>query len=129
MKSRQKIPPDCHPMMGEDLVALWNKNPTPELRLALWEIWRLKEFIRERYANVRHLDVLYFQGKPGCLSDIKQQFREEVNEAWPKRPAAGAAFTPGQGLPKGHKFADLDDEHPEDAYLRRHWPNIAGGAR
>ena len=116
------------PMTTPELRELYRQNPTPELARALWEVARLKHqidlFSRE-YGRLVGMWPRDAGGRPVLLETLKSSMLVEVRETWsaPRHPDKPVNFTAGT------KFADLDDEHPEDAYLRRHWPNIAGGGR
>jgi hypothetical protein len=85
-------PADLHPLTSAELAELYRKNPSPELRAALWEIKRLKEFISRRFSDVNQIDYLYFQNSRGALGEIKQVFYQEVKEAWQKPKAADAGL-------------------------------------
>lgn len=86
MKLPPNFPPDLHPLNSAELRQLWEQSKSPEMRIALWEIRRLKFFINQRYWDVKHAEYLYFPDAPGTLSWIKSELKEEVKEAWP-RPA------------------------------------------
>ncbi len=91
MKLPPKFPRDLFPLSTTELRELWEREKSPQMRIALWEIHRLKFFITQRYWDVRHAEYLYFPDAPGTLSWIKRELMEEVHEAWSKPAKRGKA--------------------------------------
>jgi hypothetical protein len=89
MKLPPKYPRDLHPLSSAELRELWEHNKSPQMRIALWEIRRLKFFITQRYWDVKHAEYLYFPNSPGTLAWIKSELKEEVKEAWPRAGKPG----------------------------------------
>jgi hypothetical protein len=88
MKKTTKPPSDIHPLASSELAELYRKNPTPELRIALWEIARLKTFIVECRKEVCYVEQVYYKevGKPVTgFSAVKYKLKREIDEQWPER--------------------------------------------
>lgn len=113
------------PLSAAELRQLYRQNPTPELARALWEIARLKhrmEQFTEQYIKLMAMWPPNTGGRPVLLETLKADMLTETREAWPRprEKEKSLDFT------KGTIFEDLDDEHPEDRWLRRQWERRTG---
>jgi len=62
------------------------------------------------------------EGRPLLLEMLRSDMLTEVREAWPRPREQEKPLD----FRKDGKFADLDDEHPEDRWLQRQWEQRTG---
>ncbi len=114
------------PLTTPELRELYRRNPTPELARALWEVARLKhqiDLFSQEYVRLVGMWPRDAGGRPVLLETLKSRMLVEVREAW---PAPRHPDRPPVNFTAGTKFADLDDDHPEDLYLIRQWERKHG---
>jgi hypothetical protein len=117
MPSRKPLKP---PLSSQELRQLYLQNPTPEHARTLWEVARMKAMIErfsEDYIKLIRMWPPGGEGRPLLLEMLKSDMLTEVREAWPRPRQQEKPLD----FRKDGKFADLDDEHPEDRELMAQW--------
>jgi hypothetical protein len=86
MKRKVKVPTGLQARTSEELRLLYARNPTPEMRVALWEIWRLKQRIWQFHEDFVILQRCWPRnpdGWPIGLEMLRRSMRREMDETCP----------------------------------------------
>lgn len=86
-------------------------------------MWERMAYFSKQYLALKTMWLRNSGGGPILLEVLKSVLLHEANESWsgPREREA-----PAPGLPKGHMFAKVGDDHSEGLYLIRKWARIHG---